>query len=217
MTEKCTGQDEIAAFLDGELKGEAEALFKQHLEGCPRCRLELTKWQEMYSLLDLPPVDPGTGFAESVLAAINPLQNETATLQTEGMRYPRRLKNTALLLAGVLLVAVSLSSWLFSVPGWLPLLEAAGESCRLVLRTAFGLLPAPMAMILYQLVNSLGGFLASLLPVLQQKLLFLFSLGETFFVVIRALPPLFWPVMLATGFISSLLLGKLLGNEHHLI
>jgi hypothetical protein len=74
-------------------------------------------------------------------------------------------------------------------------------------------LPAPLILGLYQLGSSLGTFLAAVLSGLQQKLLFIYSLSETLFVVIRALPPTTWAVILAAGLISSLLLGRILGND----
>ncbi|CEO87844.1 zf-HC2 domain-containing protein [Syntrophaceticus schinkii] len=217
LTQRCMNTDKIPDYLDGELKGEAEVLFKQHLKDCPQCRQELKKWEAMFSILELPQQDPGPGFANSVLEAINHQQTEAINLQPAGIRSPWKLKNLALLLAGVFLLAFSLSCWLLAGAGQLPLIHAVGQSCRIILETALGLLPAPLAAVIYQVESSLGGFLVALLSAVQQKLLFLFSLGEAFFVIIRALSPVTWAVMLATGFVSSLLLGRMLGNGHHFI
>lgn len=219
MTKRCIYQDKIPVYLDGELEREAEALFSQHLKSCPQCRQELTKWEGMFNLLELPEEDPGPGFTNSVLEAINnqeqqgPVDFQPALI----FRSPWNMKNLTLVLTGVFLLAFSLSYWLVAGTGQLPLIHAVGQSVRIIMETALGLLPTPLAVVIYQVESSLGAFLVAVLSGLQQKLLLLFSLGEALFVIIRALHPVTWAVLLATGFISSLLLGRMLGNEHYVI
>ncbi|MDD2555336.1 MAG: zf-HC2 domain-containing protein [Syntrophaceticus sp.] len=212
MTDKCSFyKDKMLDYLDGELAEEAEKQFRQHLDACPDCRRELMQWEGMFNLLELPEENPGQGFTESVLQTIkNQEHNKAADLQTEKSSWS--LRNLTLSLTGIFLLAFSISIWLLIGAGQ-PLFHTAAQSIRIIMEAALGLLPAPLILGLYQVGSSPGTFLAAVLTGLQQKLLFMCSLSETLFVIIRALPPTTWAVILAAGFISSLLLGRMLGND----
>jgi predicted anti-sigma-YlaC factor YlaD len=209
MTDKCSFyKDKILDYLDGELAEKAEKQFRQHLNICPHCRRELTQWEGMFNLLELPEEDPGMEFTCSVLNAIHSQERGTTDLQPD----PWSIKHLTLALTGIFLLAFSISIWLL-IGARQPLFHTAAQSIRIIMEAALGLLPAPLILGLYQLGSSLGTFLAAVLSGLQQKLLFIYSLSETLFVVIRALPPTTWAVILAAGLISSLLLGRILGND----
>jgi anti-sigma factor RsiW len=220
MTKSCSAyKDKIPAYLDGELGEEDETVLRRHLKFCPQCRRELTKWEEMFSLLQLPQEDPGPGFADSVLEAINlqevQEQKKAAALRFRGFasRNPRIMKNLNLGLTGIFLLAFSLSCWLLAGTKQLPLIHALGRSGRIIMDTVLDLLPTPLMAVIFQAGSGMGEFLAALLSGMQQKLVFLFSLSETFFVIARAISPVTWAVTLAAGFISIMLLGKVLGNR----
>lgn len=209
MTDQCSFyNDKILDYLDGKLEEGAEKQLQKHLDACPHCRRELVQWEKMLNLLELPEENPGPGFTCSVLDAIHSQENGVAELQSAAWS----IKNLTLALSGIFLLAVSIFLWLLSGAEQ-PLLHTAAQSIRIIMETALGLLPAPLTLGLYQLGSSLGTFLAAVLSGLQQKLLFICSLSETLFVVIRALPPTTWAVILAAGFISSLLLGRMLEND----
>jgi predicted anti-sigma-YlaC factor YlaD len=211
MTDKCSFyKDKMLDYLDGELAEKAEKQFRQHLDVCPHCRLELTQWEGMFNLLELPEEEPGQGFTESVLQTINNQGHNKAADSPEKSSWS--LRNLTLALTGIFLLAFSISIWLL-IGARQPLFHTAAQSIRIIMEAALGLLPAPLILGLYQLGSSLGTFLAAVLSGLQQKLLFIYSLSETLFVVIRALPPTTWAVILAAGLISSLLLGRILGND----
>ena len=50
--QSCQRAEIIAAYLDGELDGAADALFKQHLKECARCAAELARQRRLLSALD---------------------------------------------------------------------------------------------------------------------------------------------------------------------
>jgi anti-sigma factor RsiW len=57
----------VNAYLDGELAGEAAALVREHLDGCPQCSEELYRLKQLNSLLDgLPGMVAPEGFPRKV-------------------------------------------------------------------------------------------------------------------------------------------------------
>jgi len=216
MTDKrCVYQEQITTYLDGELERETAAQFKEHIESCPQCSQELKEWEGVFDLLKLPEEEPGPGFTKSVLNALHRQKGETADLKQNPLilHDPWNIKNLTLVLSAIFLLAFSITSWLLTGAEQLLLIHHISRFVGIFVDTVFSLLPAPLAAWLYQVGNYLSLFADAVLTGLQQKLLLLLSWGETFFMLIRLLPPTAWVFMLVTGFIACLILGRLLENK----
>ena len=65
--------ERLQAFLDGDLPAGDVARVEEHLAACVRCSEELASWSVLFEDLDgLPSLAPPAGFAERVIAGIQP-------------------------------------------------------------------------------------------------------------------------------------------------
>lgn len=215
MKRCCDYKEWIPAYLEGELEKKTAEKLKQHLESCPRCFQELRQWEKFFSLLELPEEDPGPDFAASVLEAAHPDQQRGTAVSPAGtIRNPWNLRNLTIGLVMIFLLACAIPAWWIASSGQLPLYYAAAELTGAILKAIVELLPVPLAAGLEQAGSILLGFWTAVLFAVKQGSLLLLSLMETLFVLVRALPPATWVVLLVTGFVSSMLLGKLLGTDY---
>ncbi len=214
MNRCCDYKEMIPAYLEGELEQKTAEELKQHFESCPQCFQELQQWEKIFNLLELPEEDPGPDFAASVMEAVHREEQRAAASPARTIRNPWNLRNLTIGLVMVFLLACTLPTCLIANSVQLPLFYAAAELTRAILKAIVDLLPVPLAAVFTQAGSILLGFWSAVLFAAKQCLLLLLSLMETLFILVRALPPTTWVVLLTLGFTSSLLLGKLLGTDY---
>lgn len=63
--------ERLEALAAGELGSGDAAVVESHLVGCVRCREEVEEWRVLFgALADLPGIEPGPAFADSVMARV---------------------------------------------------------------------------------------------------------------------------------------------------
>jgi anti-sigma factor RsiW len=71
--------ERMQAFLDGELPAADARAVESHVDGCARCRAELSAWEVLFEDLgDLPVLTPSTSFQDRILEA-TPRKDARAT------------------------------------------------------------------------------------------------------------------------------------------
>lgn len=83
-------RDDLVAYLDGELDGEAGARIESALSSSPVARHEVEMLTRTWDLLDLlPPADPDRAFTERTLAAAKSLDDRVPLSQRKSVRAAR--------------------------------------------------------------------------------------------------------------------------------
>jgi anti-sigma factor RsiW len=107
----CTVENELPAYLDGELSAEATARVKAHLAACEDCRTtELLLRRTVSSLHALPAFEPSRGLRRRVLAEVEALPASAWAGWRTWLR-PGRLLPSGAALAAAVAVAVVAAHW----------------------------------------------------------------------------------------------------------
>ena len=102
----CTVEDELTAYLDGELSPEAANRVRAHLAGCEECRAtERMLNFTVSSIRTLPSFEPSRGLRRRVLAEVESLPASSWTGWRAWLR-PGRLVPSGAALAAAVAVAV---------------------------------------------------------------------------------------------------------------
>lgn len=104
----CTVENDLTAYLDGELPPEAATRVKAHLDGCEDCRTtQLLLQHTVSSLGALPPFEPSRGLRRRVLAEVEALPPSAWAGWRTWLRPGRLLPSGAALAAAVAVAVVT--------------------------------------------------------------------------------------------------------------
>ena len=88
--------DKLEEYLDGDLEGEELSGFREHLEGCPRCALEVNRQERLDRALS----EASQGLAAPV-GLIGHIEGEIETLEARRLTLRRWTAAAALLVVGL--------------------------------------------------------------------------------------------------------------------
>jgi anti-sigma factor RsiW len=104
----CTVENELTAYVDGELSPEASMRVKAHLAGCDDCRAtEQLLQRTVSSLQALPPFEPSRGLRRRVLTEVEGLPASAWAGWRSWLRPGRLIPSGVALAAAVAVAAVT--------------------------------------------------------------------------------------------------------------
>jgi anti-sigma factor RsiW len=128
---------QLVAYDDGALAEDEARRIAAHLRGCPECRSELARLQQVaMQLRAAPAIDPGAAFDARVMAAVAHTRPTRSRQATHSIRpIAISVAMGALVVASALVLALlttDFGAWQAALAGFRPVLDTIAEAMWLV-------------------------------------------------------------------------------------